>query len=316
MRRGSPSLDADLDKDLGIGARVAQRAGQRFLNRDGTFNVVRKGLPFYRSLSAYHALLTLSWTRFFLVVAATYLVTNLLFAGGYLLCGPGALRGAVGVTPVDRFGEAFFFSVQTLATIGYGGVSPQGLPANLLVTLEALVGLLGFALATGLLFARFSRPVARILFSHNAVVAPYRGRTGLMFRIANERSNQLIEVTATVTLSRMETVDGVRVRKFYELALERKKVVFFPLHWVVVHPIDDSSPLAGWTKEALDDSLAEVFVLLTAVDETFSQTVHARSSYRHHEVVWGARFSDMFIDTGDGRAGVDLGKIHDVEPVG
>jgi inward rectifier potassium channel len=260
-------------------------------------------------------MLTISWTRFFLAIAGAYLATNLLFAWGYLLCGPHALHGATGSSFGQRFGEAFFFSVQTLATIGYGRVSPNGLEANILVTVEALFGLLAFALATGLLFSRLSRPVAHIVFSREAVMAPFRGVTALMFRIANERSNQLVEVTATVTLSWLETVDGTRARRFHELALERKRVVFFPLHWVVVHAIDASSPLHGVTNEQFDARETEIFVLLTAFDETFSQTVHARSSYRHHELAWGARFKDMFIDTGDGRAGIDLRRIHDVERV-
>jgi inward rectifier potassium channel len=311
----SPPPPDDIDKDLGLGARVAQQSGPRLLNRDGSFNVVRAGLPLSRSLSAYHVFLSTSWTGFFLAIAGAYLVTNLAFACGYLLCGPDALHGASGTTLGARFREAFFFSVQTLATIGYGRVSPDGLAANLVVTVEALVGLLGFALATGLLFSRFSRPTARIVFSERAVVAPYRGITGFMFRIANERSHQLIEVEATVTLSRWETQGETRVRKFYELPLERRRVVFFPLHWVIVHPIDEKSPLRGVTPEAFDASDPEVFILLTAVDETFSQTVHARSSYKHYEVVWDARFRDIFLRTDDGRPGIDLRLLHDTEKV-
>lgn len=250
-----------------------------------------------------------------MAVVAFYVGTNVAFAAGYLLCGPEALHGSTGSKLGERFLEAFFFSVQTLATIGYGRVSPAGLAANLLVSVEALVGLLGFAFATGLLFSRFSRPIARILFSRKAVVAPYRGITGFMFRIANERSSQLIEVEATVTLSRQETQNGVATRKFYELSLERRRVVFFPLHWTIVHPIDQASPLHGWSKEQLDASEAEVVILLTAVDETFSDTVHARSSYKHDEVVWGARFADMFLATEDGRMGIDLRRLHDIERV-
>ncbi len=307
-----PPLD-DPNQDLGFGGRVADTTRQRFLNRDGSFNVVRHGLGFFRSLSLYHALLTLSWTRFFLAVSGLYLVTNLVFAAGYVLCGPGALDGLRATTPSEHVLEAFFFSVQTLATIGYGRLSPTGLPANLLVTAEALIGLLGFALVTGLLFARFSRPSAQILFSDRAVVAPYRGGTGLMFRIANERTSQLTEVQATVTLARMDRANGVSYRKFYELTLERKKVAFMPLHWVIVHPIDDKSPLWGVTPEAFAAWDAEVMILLSGVDETFSQTVYARSSYKAQEVVWGSRFRDIFEPSGDGRVAIDLGRLHDIE---
>jgi inward rectifier potassium channel len=302
----------DLDRDLGLGSRLAQ-THQRFLKRDGSFNVVRKGLSAFRSLSVYHTLLTISWTRYFLSIVAAYFTTNFVFASLYWLCGPTALHGAEAESSGERFVEGFFFSVQTLATIGYGRISPVGLTANLLVTVEALVGLLGFALATGILFARVARPTARIVFSDRAVVAPYRGVTGLMFRIANERKSQLIEVEATVSLGMWDP--HTRQRQFHELALERRRVVFFPLHWVIVHPIDQKSPLWGLTPEELAKSEAEVFVLLTAVDETFSDTVHARSSYQYDEVVWGAKFSDMFLKTGDGRLGIDLRRIHDIERV-
>jgi len=300
---------ADVDADLGFGGRVTQQARGRFLNRDGSFNVVREGLSFLQSLSLYHALLTISWTRYFLASAGAYFATNFLFGSLYFLCGPGALHGTEGESVAERFADAFFFSVQTLATIGYGRVSPVGLAANLIVTVEALVGLLGFALVTGLLFARFSRPNAKVLFSDRAIVAPYHGGTALMFRIANARRNQLIEVNATVSLGWWEGAEGKEVRRFHELALERRKVVFFPLHWVVVHPIDVKSPLHGVSEERFRASDPELLILLTAVDETFSQTVHARSSYKQEEVVWGARFDDMFVAREDRRIAIDMRRL-------
>ena len=304
----------DPNRDLGFGSRVAQQSRRRFLNRDGSFNVERRGLSPLRSLSVYHALLTMSWTRFFVLVVLGYFATNLAFGLGYVLCGPGALGGSTVATFGGRFGEAFFFSVQTLATIGYGSLSPRGLPANLLVTVEALLGLLGFALVTGILFARFSRPTARVVFSDRAVIAPHRGGTALLFRLANERSNQLLEVQTTVTLSRMEEVGATRVRRFYPLALERSRVMFLPLHWVCVHPIDDASPLRGETPESFEACDAEILILLTAVDETFSQTVHTRGSYKPHEVVWGARFRDMFLSSDDdGIVRIDLRRLHEIE---
>jgi len=307
------AIREDSDRDLGFGARVAQQTRARFLNRDGSFNVVRTGLPFHRTLSAYHALLTMSWPRFFALIAFGYFATNVVFAGAYLLCGPDALSGTSARNPHDRMLEDFFFSVQTLATIGYGGVAPRSLAANLLVTVEALFGLMGFALATGLLFSRFSRPDPRIAFSDKAVVAPFRDGTALMFRIVNERSNQLTDVQATVMLSRMEGAGPSRVRRFHELALDRRRVVFLPLHWVVVHPIDEASPLRGVTRQDFEAADSEVLILLTAMDETFFQTVHVRSSYKPDEVTWGARFADMFVRREDGLVGIDLRKLHDVE---
>ncbi len=302
----------DLNKDLGLGSRVTTQSRLRFLNRDGSFNVHRRGLTFFRSLNLYHWMLTISWTRFNLIMVLAYFLTNVIFAFAYVLCGADALRGAAAADGIGRFLEAFFFSVQTLATIGYGSISPGGLAANILVTCEAFFGLLGFALATGLLFARFSRPSAQIVFSRNALIAPYRGITAFEFRLANERTNELIEVNATVTLARNEQSGTDVVRKFHTLKLERSKVVFLPLQWVVVHPIDESSPLFGVTKEQLDASDAEFMILLTAVDETFSQTVHSRTSYKSSEIVWGVKFSDMFQQGDDGGLSIDLRRIHDI----
>jgi inward rectifier potassium channel len=302
-------------QDLGFGSRVSNQSRTRFLNRDGSFNVRRSGLPFLRSLNLYHAFLRMSWLRFHLLVVATYFAANVVFALGYLACGPDALGGSNTTAPGDRLLDAFFFSVQTMGTIGYGNLSPRGLAANLLVTLESLGGLLGLALATGLLFARFSRPHAKIVFSERAVIAPYHGITAFEFRIANQRSSELIDVHATVVFTRMESAQGRRSRKFHNLQLERDRVMFFPLHWVVVHPITEESPLFAATAETLEESQAEFLVLLTATDETFSQVVHARSSYRPFEVVWGARFRDMFQQSGEGLLRADLARVHDVERV-
>jgi len=304
----------NVNEDLGFGGRVVAESRKRFLNRDGSFNVERRGLSFFRSLNLYHLVLTVSWARFYLFFASAYFLVNLAFAFGYFLCGEGALEGSTARLPVERFEEGFFFSVQTLATIGYGRLSPHGHVVNILVAFEALFGLGGFALVTSLLFARFSRPEARLLFSEKAVVAPYRGITGLMFRIANARTSQLLQVEATVTLSRLQDVDGQHVRRFHELPLERRMVLFFPLHWVVVHPIDASSPLQGVDAEALARSDAEILVYLTAFDETFSQSVHARSSYKFHEVVMGARFADMFEKRDDGVPAIDLRRLSLIEP--
>lgn len=303
------------ERDLGFGSRVLQQTGSRFLNRDGSFNVVREHLSFLRSLNLYHEMLNAPLWMFYLVIFSTYVLVNLLFAGLYLLCGPDALHGSTAVTPGERFLEAFFFSVQTLATIGYGRLSPAGAAANSLVAIEALVGLLGVAFATGLSFARFSRPLAHILFSDQAVIAPYRGITGFMFRIINERRNQLIEVKARLTLSRMVNENGRRLRKFEPLPLERNTVLFFPLHWTLVHPIDEKSPLYGATAESLREAEAEFMILLTGTDETFSETVHSRSSYLAREVVVGARFKDMFVERGDGRPRIDMRRFHELERV-
>lgn len=301
--------------DLGFGSRVGRDRSGRLLNRDGSFNVARLGLPPSRALNPYHLLLEISWPRFYALMAGLFLATNLVFAGLFLACGPGALHGIESEALPARALDAFFFSVQTLATIGYGRISPQGLPANLLVAAEALVGMLGFSVATGLTFARFSRPGAKIRFSAKAVVAPYRGGRALMFRIVNERTSQLVELDATVSLGWFETTDGRIVRRFVQLPLERRHVVFFPLHWVLVHPIDATSPLAtagpGWFEE----TNAEILVLVAGIDETSSSTVHARSSYRGDEIVVGARFRDVFLPPDGGRSRIDLRLFDDIDPV-
>lgn len=302
------------ERDLGFGAVVASESRKRLLNQDGTFNVARRGLGVWSSLSVYHALLRMSWPRFLATLAGGYLAANVIFAAGYLACGPTALVGDTARSG-GPFLTAFFFSVETLATIGYGHIYPAGIGANVLVVLESLTGVLGFALATGLLFARFSRPTARVVFSRQAVIAPYRGGRGFMFRIANARQSELIELQANVVLSLLEDVGERRVRRFHTLALERQHVAFFPLSWTIVHPIDEGSPLYGRTQAELVAGEAEVLVLLTGIEETFSQTVHARSSYRAGEIVWAARFADMFNrDADDGGLTIDMGRLHALEP--
>lgn len=298
------------DRDLGFGAVVGRESRQRLLNPDGTFNVARTGLGFLESIAPYQQLLTMSWTAFLGAVAAIYLLFNGLFAMAYVLCGPDALIGADAHALGGVLGRAFFFSVQTFATIGYGQIAPNGLAPNAIITLEALVGLMFQALATGLLFARFSRPTASILFSRSALIAPYNGGLSLQFRIANRRKNQIIQLESQVLLSVMETDPrGERVRRYYALPLERNKVTFFPLSWTIVHPINDASPLHGRTAEYLAEQEAEILVLLSGIDDTFAQTVHARSSYRADEIVWHARFVSMFAQGGS-HLRADISKLH------
>jgi len=308
----------EIDSDLGFGSVVARESRRRFLNRDGTFNVRREGLRFWESLSAYHYLLTISWPKFFAWIVSGYLATNAIFAAIYLLAGDGALAGTHAMTSAGRFSEAFFFSVHTLATIGYGTIAPVTLAANIIVTFETLIGLVGVAVVAGISFARFSRPVARILFSRNAVIAPYRGGRAFMFRIVNTRDSELVELEAKVLLSRRKR-DGVTPndREFLNLSLERERVVFFPLSWTIVHPITGTSPLFDWDGQDLAECDAEFLILLNGFDETFSQTVHARSSYKTSDIVWGARFASMFNPlSADGVISVDVRKLHDIERVG
>jgi inward rectifier potassium channel len=296
--------------DLGFGSVLADESQERLLNRDGSFNIRRRGLV----RGPYHVLLVMSWPQFIGLLAAVYVVTNVLFGAGYLLAGPASIHGLTGTGAGSRFMEGFFFSVQTLSTVGYGQLYPVGLAANILMTAEGIVGLLAFALSAGLVFARFSRPTADIVFSRNAVVAPYRGEKAFEFRIVNQRQNEIIELRAKVVFSQREVRNGRAVRRFYDLHLERDRVTFFPASWTIVHPIDKRSPLHGLSPEGCRWAEAEFLVLLTGMDDTFSQVVHARTSYKADEVIWNARFEDILQRPSDrGPLSIDVHEVHGVE---
>jgi inward rectifier potassium channel len=298
-----------LRQDLGLGGRLSERSRARLLNHDGTFNVRRNNLGPLHPYNAYNTLLKLTVPRLLAFLCLGYLLTNMFFASLYWLCGPGALAGAA-VTPLARFEDCVFFSVQTLATIGYGRLVPVTRAANVLVAFEALVGLLGFAIVSGLLFARFTRPTAKITFSDKALIAPYEGGWALMFRLVNLRNHDLTDVRAVVSFARWTEIDGERSREFDQLPLERDSVIFMPLHWVIVHPIGDGSPMRGMTEASLAASEPEFVCLITADDETFAQTVHSRTSYDAGDIVWGARFRDMYIADTD-HVAIDMGRLHD-----
>jgi inward rectifier potassium channel len=288
------------------------------LEKDGRFNVVRHGLSFWSSASLYHHLLNLSWPKFLAWAALAYLGLNMLFAGVYVALDVQvhALLGDEPVGGFHRFLRAFYFSVQTSSTIGYGHITPHGDLANLVVTVESFFGLLGLALMTGLVFARFSRPTAGIRFSEHALIAPYGdGGRGFMFRIVNGRRSEIIELQAQVILSWFEDGNEGHVRRFHFLTLERDRIPFFSLNWTLVHPIDEQSPMHGIDVETMKQRQAEITVLLTGMDETFSQIVHARSSYRPEEIVEGARFVRMFRRSDDGRTEIDIRRLDEHEAV-
>ena len=296
--------------DLGLGLKAGPG---RALNQDGSFNLRKKGLPATPSRELYHHLITMSWPRFLGLLLLGFLLANAAFAGLYLAIGMDHFARPGGASLADRALDAFFFSAQTLTTVGYGHISPMGLVASAAAAFESLLGLLSFALATGLLYGRFSRPQACIRFSRRAVVAPYQETTGLMFRLANLRSSQLIEVEVTVGLA--FTDPATNLRRYTLLPLERDKIHLFPSSWTVVHPIDAHSPLAGLDDAALRAARAELIVLIKAFDDTFSQTIYARTSYLAEEVVWNARFTPMIQAGEDGVLEMDLSRIDGLEPV-
>lgn len=309
------ALIEERERDLGFGAVISRESEQRLLKRDGSVNVRREGIGFWESLNFYQALLTMSWPKLFSLIILFYAVGNALFAYGYLLCGPDALQVLANTGLQDRFLRAFFFSVETSSTIGYGNIVPQGVAAHLLMIVEVLVGLLSFAVITGVVFARFSRPVAKIVFSEKAVIAPFQGGRAFMFRVVNTRNSQLIDLRARIVFARFEEKNGVRMRQYYQLNLERPSVVFIPLSWTVVHPIEETSPLHGITPQELERSRGEFLVLLTGMDEISAETVHARSSYMSTEIVWNAKFSNVFVPPRPGTpVTIDLKKFHDIEP--
>jgi inward rectifier potassium channel len=260
----------------------------------------------------YHSLLTTAWAQFFALVLVTYLGANLLFALGYLAIGDGIEEARPG-----NFSDAFFFSVQTMATIGYGKMAPRGLAANLLVTLEALIGLLGLALVTGLVFAKFSRPTARVIFSQNAVITRFDGVPSLLVRMANERGNQIAEAQAHLVLLRTErTPEGEEIRRAHDLHLRRSHSAFFAFTWLVVHAITPDSPLHGETAESLKAKDIDLVASMTGLDETLSQAVHARHAWMPDQILWGHRFADVLVSLPDGRRAIDYRRFHLVEPDG
>lgn len=259
----------------------------------------------------YHLLLTLPWVGFFSIVIMCYLSTNALFALAYLAGGDCIANATPG-----SFLDAFFFSVQTVASIGYGAMYPKTVYANSIVTIEAMVGLVGIAVLTGLAFARFSRPTARILFSNTAVITPYEGIPTLIFRTANQRRNQILEAQLRVYLMRDEvTAEGDFLRRIHDVGLLRSQSPSFTLTWLALHPIDEASPLYGMTPESLVKTNSLIVISLSGVDETVSQVVHARHSYAPQDLLWNYRFVDIFHTTSEGHRYMDYTHFHATEPL-
>lgn len=256
---------------------------------------------------AYHYLLTMPLWRFFTVMAAGYIAVNAVFAVAYL-----AVGGVSGIGRGD-FAGAFFFSAETLSTVGYGQSAPQTFAAHVVVTIEIFVGLFNLAIATGLLFARISRPTARVVFSDRAVVTPLDGTPTLMLRSANRRQNRIVEAEVTMTLVRdAVTQEGDFYRRFEALATVRTRSPVFILTWTIMHQVDELSPLFGETTASLKARRAEIWVVVKGLDETFAQTIHARATYTPDQIVWGGRFADIFSRDATGMPVIDYTRFHDI----
>ncbi|CAH0997565.1 Inward rectifier potassium channel Kirbac3.1 [Emticicia aquatica] len=301
-------------QDLGFGTKMTDRR-TRLITKNGQFNVKRVGQSFDAWLNTYNRLITISWIKFFFLVLFVYLLLNLSFAYLYYLIGVEHLAGVDMTNTHSQFWDAFFFSAQSLTTVGYGRIAPIGFAASFVAGLESLAGLMMFAIITGLLYGRFSRPNPRILFSKNALIAPYLDTNALMFRMVNEKSNQIINMEVSLVFSKVEEKNGVRNRQYYGLTLERSKVNFFPTNWTIVHAITEDSPFYGETPETLAAADAEFMIATQGIDDTFADAVHKRHSYFHDELVWGGKFKPMLENDGEESYILDLRKIHDYDLV-
>ncbi len=304
---GAELSEEQKDNDLGFGRSIS-RDNARLINKDGTFNV-RKINVGLRAINPYLLLVSMPWWKFNLLIIGAYTALNVLFALVYVAVGIEHLGGDPTEGFLSQFAMGFYFSVQTFTTVGYGAISPMGHLTSLISSFEALIGLLAFALATGLLFGRFAQPSAKIQFSPQMVMAPYGDINGLMFRIVNRRSNQLIDLSVKVALMMYELEEGVEKMKFYNLELERNHVDLFPLTWTIVHPVDKESPLYHLDADTLEMRNAEFMIIISGYDDTFAQMVHQRTSYKCSDIIWGAKFVRAFHTDENGQSIVDIDKI-------
>lgn len=274
--------------------------------------VTRIGRQRWHWSDAYHLILTLSWPRFFALVASFYLLINLVFA-----CAFYAVPGAVANARHGSFADVFFFSIETLATVGYGYMNPATIYGHVVASIEILVGMLTIAIMTGLLFARFSRPTARVMFSDVIVVTTFNGVPTLMLRAGNERNNLILEASVRASLVKKEqTREGETFYRVHDLKLDRDRTSAFALSWTVMHKIDESSPLFGKTQDDLIAAEAQINIAISGLDETLNDMVHARHDYEAEQVVFGCRFVDILFEQSNSVWAVDFSKFHDVKSDG
>jgi inward rectifier potassium channel len=300
--------------ELTTGFGSTNNAGSgRFYRKDGTVNVTRRGVPLLDRFSWFHTLLEMKWWKFWLSLCIAYFIINLIFGTIYYQLGIENLNGVDGAeTPFRKFVQAFFFSAQTFTTVGYGHVSPKGFTTSAVAAFEAFLGVLSFALASGLFFGRFSMPRAYLRFSNLALIAPYKDGHALMFRMVPEKNNRLTEAEVKVTLA-LQIREGDRERnEFYTLDVEFSRINSLVLNWTVVHPINEESPLHGYSLKDLAETEAEILVFLKAYDEVFANNVIARTSYTADEIIPNARFRPMYHSSGETTV-LDVDKLNDFE---
>ena len=312
LRRKFRSSGAEF-KGTGF-SNLASAQGSRLLDSNGKFQVKRTGSPFRFSFSFAHELISMSWGKFLAIILGFYVLVNLLFACLYYLAGMENFLGGIARTESEKFFEAFFFSAQTITTVGYGRVNPAGFLPNIIASVEALMGLMSFSIITGLLYGRFAKPEAKIVFAPKILISPFQGEKALMIRFANARNNDLAELEAQVILSLVVLEEERNIRKYYTLKLERSQVTAMPLTWTLVHPIKDESPFLSIDQEGLEELEAEVLVTIKGHDTIFSQTVFSRTSFLPSAFVWNARFKPCFRKSEDGLETIlEMDKLGDYE---
>jgi inward rectifier potassium channel len=304
------------NNDTGFGGNPDNYGG-RFVNRDGTFNVRKEGVPFYHRFSLYHSMLNMPSWKFFGTLFAFYLTVNFIFGCIYYFIGSRQFVGVLATSQWQLFKEMFFFSTETFTTVGYGRVNPTGDSANAVAAMESMLGFLSFAIATGLLYGRFSKPKAFLLFSKDALISPYRDGSALMFRFATYKDNHtMTNVDIKVNAAMLIEENGKTTYKFYDLNLERNHVESLPMNWTVVHPLTSDSPLYDFTQEDMKKADLEIYVSVRAFDDVYSNIVQQRTSYTYEEILFGRKFVQMYRESDDGRTTiVELQRIHEHKEV-
>lgn len=285
--------DSASTANTGFGTNASSYGG-RLLNIDGTPNIEKRGIGYFQRTSWFHSMLSISGWRFFLIILFFYIAVNLFFTFIYYLIGVEHLTGLKTSSESEKLMEAFFFSTQTYTTVGYGRISPSGFAMNMVSSFHALIGLLSFAVATGLMYGRFSRPKAYIKFAENAVITPYKEISALMLRLAPFKNTTLTDAEAKITMALITEEDGKTTNHFFNLDLELKNINSLTLSWTIVHPITEESPLYNFTEEDFKNAKGEFIVFIKAFDDMFSNSVIARTSYTFDEVKYGVKFVPMF----------------------